>query len=338
MVPGPGSDPEESGYDRGMIIIAVLTMLLFGTSFWGLVIALDGIPPITLGFLRAILVALFMVSLFVFMSKFLGRREMLDKRNLLTAGVKGKRPYLLVIMFAVFSTALPNLFQNLGLTMMDPTSTSSLAAFIQGVAPIFTIILAVIFLKEKLGKWKVMGLLIALPSTAVLTTYGSGGIDLTSNETIGAFLNLLTALSYSISGILLKTSLNRGANPLHLVFVNALYGTIFLIPFALVAWSTGWEDPTSLIGSGIQVWLALIFVSIGLYGIAAVLWYKVIGSGELSRLIFYVFLIPVFSYFVGYIMLDERLDVVQMAAGLILLLGVGLSQIRGKKVITLDRD
>jgi drug/metabolite transporter (DMT)-like permease len=338
MVHGPERDTEESGYDTSMVIIAVMTMLLFGTSFWGLVVALDGIPPITLGFLRALLVASFMFSLFLFMGKAIGRKGMLNKRILFTAGVKGKRPFLLVFMFAVFSTALPNLFQNLGLTLMDPTSTSSLAAFIQGVAPVFTIVLAVIFLKEKLGKWKVVGLLIALPATAVLTTYGSGGIDLSSKETLGAFLNLLTALSYSISGILLKTSLNRGADPLHLVFVNALYGMIFLIPFSLAAWSMGWEDPTSIFGSGIQVWLALIFVSIGLYGITAVLWYKVIQSGELSRVIFYVFLIPVFSYFVGYILLGERLDVVQMIAGLILLLGVGLSQVRGKKVFTLDRD
>jgi drug/metabolite transporter (DMT)-like permease len=338
MVQGPERNPGDSGFDMNMAIIAVATMLLFGTSFWGLVVALEGIPPITLGILRAILVALFMFFLFVFMAKVLGRKGMLDRKNLFTAGVRTKRPFLLVFMFAVFSTALPNLFQNLGLTLMDPSSTSSLAAFIQGVAPVFTIILAVIFLREKLGKWKVAGLIIALPATAVLTTYGSGGIDLSSKETIGAFLNLLTALSYSISGILLKTSLNKGAKPLHLVFVNALYGTVFILPFSVITWITGWEDPISMFGSGIQVWLALIFVSIGLYGITAVLWYRVISSGELSRLIFYVFLIPVFSYFVGFILLGERLDVVQMISGAILLLGVGLSQIRGKKVFTFHRD
>jgi len=337
MVSGSGGVGKNNS-DLKMTLIAVGTMLLFGTSFWALVVALDGIPPITLGLLRALFVTLFMLAVFIFMGKFLKRKGMLLRRNILTAGVKGNRPFLLVIMFALFSTVLPNLFQNIGLTMMDPSSTSSLAGFIQGVAPVFTIILAVIFLRERLGKWMFIGLMFSLPASAVLTTYGSGGFDLTSAETFGAFLNLLTALSYSISGILLKTALNRQARPIHLVFVNAFYGAVMLIPFALVAWLMGWEDPISMFGSGIEVWLALIFVSIGLYGITAALWYKVIRSGELSRLIFFIFLIPVFSYGVGYVMLDERLDAVQMISGLILLVGVGVSQIRGKKVINRDPD
>jgi drug/metabolite transporter (DMT)-like permease len=64
----------------------------------------------------------------------------------------------------------------------------------------------------------------------------------------------------------------------------------------------------------------------------------VIRAGELSRVIFFIFLIPVFSYCVGYIMLDERFNAVQLISGLILLLGVGLSQVRGKKVINRDPD
>jgi drug/metabolite transporter (DMT)-like permease len=55
--------------------------------------------------------------------------------------------------------------------------------------------------------------------------------------------------------------------------------------------------------------------------------------GELSRVTFFVFLLPVFSYFVGYIMLDERLGTVQLMAGAILLAGVGISQVRRKKGI-----
>ena len=82
MVQGPDRVMGDSGYQTHMVIIAVATMLLFGTSFWGLVIALDGIPPITLGLLRAILVALFMLSLFVFMNRVLSRKGMLDKKNL----------------------------------------------------------------------------------------------------------------------------------------------------------------------------------------------------------------------------------------------------------------
>jgi drug/metabolite transporter (DMT)-like permease len=117
-----------------------------------------------------------------------------------------------------------------------------------------------------------------------------------------------------------------------------LYGTVVLVPFALITWVAGWEDPLSMIGSPPQVWLGLLYTSVGLYGITAVLWYRVISSGELSRVIFFVFLIPVFSYVVGYILLDERFDIVQLVSGMLLLIGVGISQIRTKKVIINEKD
>jgi drug/metabolite transporter (DMT)-like permease len=72
---------------------------------------------------------------------------------------------------------------------------------------------------------------------------------------------------------------------------------------------------------------------VGLYGITAIIWYRVIRMGELSRITFFVFLLPVFSYAVGYILLDERLGAVQLIAGGVLLAGVGISQVRGKKGI-----
>lgn len=338
MAHGPKGSSEGVSSDLKMTLIAVGSMMFFGTSFWGLVVALEGIPPITLGLLRAILVTAFMLAIFIFMGKVLGRKGMLKGKNILTAGIRTKRPFLLILLFSLFSTVLPNIFQNIGLTLMDPSSTSSLAGFIQGVAPVFTIIFAVIFLKESMGRWKLIGLLIAIPATAVLTTYGSGGINLASAETLGSFLNLLTALSYAISGILLKMALNGGAKPVHLVYVNAMYGTLFLLPIALATWTLGWEDPMSIFGSAIHVYLALVFVSIGLYGVIAVMWYKVIMSGELSRVIFFIFIIPVFSYMIGYILLGERLDAIQLMAGALLLVGVGISQIRGKKVITRDPD
>ncbi|MGA1848789.1 MAG: EamA family transporter, partial [Thermoplasmatota archaeon] len=139
--------------------------------------------------------------------------------------------------------------------------------------------------------------------------------------------------SYSVSGLLIKTALNRGARPINLVTVNAMYGLLFLFPPAIISWAAGWEDPTSLFTSGIDSWLAIFYVSVGLYGITAVVWYRVIRMGELSRVTFFVFMLPVFSYIVGYIMLDERLGTVQLIAGMVLLVGVGISQVRKKKGI-----
>jgi len=316
-----------------MTLLALSCMLLFGTSFWGLVVVLRDVPPVTLGLLRALLVAVFMTGVLFAGSRFLGHSWMTRRSNLIKAGIRGKRGLLMAVSIALFSTALPNLFQNVGMTLMDPSSTSSLTALIQGISPVFTIILAFVFLRERMGPYKIVGLLIAIPATIVLTTYGADGFRFDGTHTIGALFNLLTAVSYSISGLLIKTALNRGARPINLVTVNAMYGLLLLLPPAVISWAVGWEDPTSLFSSDIGTWLALFYVSVGLYGITAVIWYRVIRMGELSRVTFFVFLLPVFSYIVGYVLLDERLGTVQLMAGAVLLAGVGISQIRRKEVI-----
>jgi drug/metabolite transporter (DMT)-like permease len=334
MAPGSRRQDPVAGGIATMTLLALASMLLFGTSFWGLVIVLEDVPPVTLGLLRALLVGAFMLGVLYAGSRYLGHSWMTRKRSLITAGIRGKRALMIAVSIALFSTALPNLFQNVGMTMMDPRSTSSLTALIQGISPVFTILLAFIFLRERMGPYKVIGLVIAIPATIVLTTYGAGGFSFDGSHTIGAFLNLLTAVSYSISGLLIKTALNRGARPINLVTVNAIYGMFFLFPPSLICWIAGWEDPTTLLSAGASTWLALFYVSIGLYGITAVIWYRVIRMGELSRVTFFVFLLPVFSYIIGYILLDERLGAVQLIAGVVLLAGVGISQVRKKGIIT----
>jgi drug/metabolite transporter (DMT)-like permease len=311
---------------------AVFSMMIFGTAFWAIVLALRDIPPVTLGFLRAAIAAVFMAGLYLFMGHVLGRRNWLRKELWLFARL-GKRRYLFIVAgTAFFGTALPNILQNIGMLMMDPSSKSSLASLIQGVGPVFTIFLAWLFLKERLGGWKVAGLLVSIPCTVVLTTFSESGLKIGSGEATGGLLNLATAFSYSISGILLKMALNRKADPVALLGMNAFLGAVFTFPVMILFWMIGFEDPIGTFSISLAGFLALIYISICVYAVAAVIWYRVLSTGDLSRLTFYVFLLPVFSVLLGYLLLGERLDAVQLIAGLGLLLGVGIAQ-RSKKDI-----
>lgn len=307
-------------------LLAILSMMIFGSAFWAIVIALDGIPPITLGFLRAFIAFIFMILLFLILKYFRNEKIWLTGKRFWLAGMSDRRYLFLIMGCAFFGTTLPNMLQNVGMLMMDEGSTSSLASLIQGAGPIFTIMLAAIILHERLGPWKITGLVIAIPSTIVLTTYGSGGFDIGSEEALGGFLNLLTALSYSFSGLFLKSSFNRGANPVSLLTMNAFYGTLFTLPFLIILWIIGLEDPTMIVRIDLAELLSLIYISICVYAIAAIIWYKVMKRSELSKVTFFVFLLPIFSTAMGYLLLDERLTAVQIAAALVLIVGVFISQ------------
>jgi drug/metabolite transporter (DMT)-like permease len=316
--------------DSKMSFLALLSMMIFGSAFWGIVLALRDIPPVTLGFLRAAMVSLFMFSLYIFMGRVLGRKKWTRPKIIFFANMKGVSGIILIIGTAFFGTALPNILQNIGMLLMDSGSTSSLASLIQGIGPVFTIFLAWIILKERMDRWKFTGLVIALPCTVVLTTYSSGDISLTSDETIGGTLNLLTAVSYSISGILLKTALNRKADPVALLGMNSTYAALMTFPLVSILWMIGVEEPIGSFSISLTSGLALFYISVCVYAVAAIIWYKVLKTGELSRITFFVFMLPVFSVILGYLLLGERLELVQIGAGVVLMVGVFLAQ-RSKK-------
>lgn len=321
-----------------MASLAVLAMIVYSTSFWALVIALEDIPPVTLGLLRTAIAAIFMIGLFLFMWWVRGDKRYISSDRLLFAGLKDRRYALLLVGTATFGTVVPNVLQNIGMTMMDPSSTSSLTSLIQGVSPVFTILLAWALLSERLTAWKVMGLALAVPATVVLTTHSGSGFDIGSEETLGALMNLLTALSYSFSGLFLKKALNKGADTLSVIAINSFIGTALLLPVTAVFWTLGSEDPLVTLGARPASLLSLIYLSVCIYAITSMFWYRVVRSDDLSRITFYVFLLPVFSYVFGYIMLGDRLSIVQFASGTVLLFAVYLAQLRGNPFRRQDRS
>lgn len=181
-----------------------------------------------------------------------------------------------------------------------------------------------------------MGLVLVIPATVVLTTYTRSGFDLTSSEALGGFLNLLTSLCYSVSAMFLKRSLDRGAEPPRLVIINGLWAALLTAPILGLFYLFGWENPPALSGITVESVLALFYVSFGIYAVTGLLWYRVYQNGEVSKVVFYAFLLPVFSAVMGYVLLDERLTWVQVLAGSAVLVGVGISQMgprgpRGKR-------
>ncbi|MGA1821646.1 MAG: DMT family transporter [Thermoplasmatota archaeon] len=326
MIEGsPGNEPQAAAGRGVMASMALMSMALWGSAYFVIVVTLRDIPPVLMGFLRISLSFIFlMIIMRIINPRFLWKDYL---RDMTTGGIRGKRAWVLAAALALFGTTLPNVLQNVGMIMMDESSTSSLAALIQGSGPIYTIILAVFIFKEKIGPWKIIGLAVVIPCTLVLTTYGSAGFSFDSKETLGAFLNLLTALCYSASAIFLKFALNRGGSPLRVLKANTFYATLLMIPILVGAYAFGLEDPFNPIDSSLTAWLGLIYLSIGVIITAGILWYRVYRKEEVSRVIFFVFLLPLFSTLVGYLFLGERLAPVQLIAGAALLIGVGVSQV-----------
>ena len=230
--------------------------------------------------------------------------------------------WLILIGAAIFSIALPNIFQNIGMQY----TTASTSSIIQSSSPIFTIFLAIIFLREKLTSNKILGATIAFVGTILLVTGGKLSL---SGQIYGNILILLSAISYSISGVIVKKALLK-VTPLTLVVIETMLGLIILF------FITIFFEPINILGLSIRAWVVIIVLSIFPNFLAILIWYKLLKITELSKLINLVYLMPVITIFFSYFLISEVVNIQTIILAILVIFGVVLTQME-KDILPLSR-
>ena len=190
--------------------------------------------------------------------------------------------------------------------------------------PLFTALLAIPFLGEKFDTRLGLGVLLAFSGVAVLGWY-SPNVDIPNNERLlGDALIGLAALSWAGATILMKKLMSgeNALSPLHLTVWTSTIGLLIQTPVALVEISyVGFEINVST-----EAWFWLIFLAIG-STVLSYVWFadgiKKIGAARAS---FYVYLVPIFGIFSGFILLDEKLGLSLAISFLLIAGGVYLAQ------------
>lgn len=281
------------------ILFAVFT---WGLSFPMLKIALEVVPPITLGALRYGIAAILLVI-------YLALRGGLD-----TVIRPLKEDWKFFSVLGLVGITLPNIFQNFGMIW----TTASLSSIIQSSGPIFTILLAVVFLHEPLGINKVLGTTLALSGAILLVT--EGGVKFTGSTFFGNFLILMSALSYSISSIMSKKILEK-YGPLTVAILSMVIGTAILAIFSI------FESPQEHIPQiSLYHWFIVVVLALLPGAIALLIWYMVLRTTEVSRLILFIYLIPVFATIISYFWLNEVITIITVFFAFLIVCGVIVAQ------------
>ncbi|UCF07607.1 MAG: DMT family transporter [Thermoplasmata archaeon] len=287
--------------------------LLFAVFCWGLSFplikeALDGgILPITLGVLRYFigLIPLFLYLLF--------------KKELGTMMKALREDWKLFLALGIFGITVPNILQNFGMLW----TSAHVSSVIQASGPIFTIMLAVVLLREPLGLNKMAGAGLAILGTLLLIT--EGGVTLTGATFLGNMLVLLSAVSYAFSSILSKKSLEK-YEPLTVAILSMMIGT----PCLAVFWV--FEDPVEHVPQiSPYLWFIVIVLAILPGVVALLLWYVVLKTREVSRLILFIYLIPVFATVISYFFPGELIKVSTVFFAALTICGVMIAQYEKQK-------
>jgi drug/metabolite transporter (DMT)-like permease len=282
------------------VIKALLTVLFWGASFVATKIALRDVSPIVLVTLR------FVLGVIVLFAALRLRRQRLavDRRD---------GPILIVLAFNGIW-----FHQMLQATGLAQGASATNTGWYVAVIPVFTAILAALFLKESIGPLKIIGIVTA--TVGVLLVVSKGNLaDVLAHGlpvTTGDALALASAPNWAIFSVISKSVLKRYPPTVVMTIVITI-GWLMLLPFFLA--SDGFAEIAQLTPGG---WASLLFLGVACSGLAYIFWYDVLHEADAGSVSAFLYLEPIVTVIVAAIVLDESIVPATLIGGAIILLGV----------------
>ena len=193
------------------------------------------------------------------------------------------------------------------------------ASLIIPMNPVFTVLLAVPMLGQRISTRMSVGLLIGISGVAVVVGWSpNSGIPI-EHRIIGDLMILLAALSWAATSNLTKIMLSweKGYSSLEIVVWYSLTGWALLSPWVIVEnWGAAVPEPSS------AEWMTIAYLGVISTVLSYVLFAKgieLIGPTAASS---YVFLVPVFGVLGGWLLLGEEIGASMILGFVLIVIGV----------------
>ena len=279
-------------------LAALLTAVIWGATFISTKMLLADFLPVEILFIRFVLGFL---ALCIVCPKRI--RGMTPKQELMFAGA------------GLFGITLYYLCENIALTF----TMASNVGVITALAPFFTAILALVFLKEeKKGPKFYIGLAVALAGVALISFNGAA----LKLDPKGDLLALTAALMWGFYSVLLKKISAFGYSTLQVTRRIFAYGLVFMIP---ALWLSGAQPGLSRLADPANLF-NLLFLGLGASALCFVTWnyaVKVLGAVRTSV---YIYLIPVITVALSVTVLREPFTLMLAAGTALTLAGLAVSE------------
>jgi drug/metabolite transporter (DMT)-like permease len=255
--------------------------LIWGASFLGVALALDGFGPVTIAAGRIALGALTLALVA------LVARIPLPRDGTIWAFTGA---------MAILSNAVPFFL----LSWSQQHVTSGFAGITMAAIPLFVIGLAHVFVQgEQLSRHKAIGFVFGLIGVAVLIGPGAFRATGSALETVARFGCLAASLSYALGAIV-----TRRCPPVHPVAFGVLalgLASAIMVPLAVLV--EGVPDPAP----SLKAWGALVYLGLLPTGLATLILVGIIRSAGPSFLAQVNYHVPVWSVILGVLVLSEEL-------------------------------
>ncbi|MEZ5652021.1 MAG: DMT family transporter [Burkholderiaceae bacterium] len=282
-------------------ILVTLSTLMWGGNAVASKLAVGQVSPLTVVFLRWLLVSMLMWALYgkAVRSAWPAVRSQLPV--LVLTAIMGFTAFNTLMYFAAHSTTAVNI------------------GILQGSMPIFVLAGARLFYGTRVTLAQAVGVLIALVGVIAVATHGDPGALLALGINPGDALMLIACLSYSLYTLALKRRpAMDGAAFFTLLAVIAMIASLPLIAIDVAAGSFFWPTPKG--------WLVMAFIAIFPSCLSQLCFLRgvdLIGPGRAGA---YVNLVPIWASLFGVLILGERFATFHALGLTLVLAGIALAQ------------
>lgn len=283
-------------------LVLAVTLLLWASAFVGIRVAIEHYSPGALALLRFVIASVLLVSFMLAT----GRGGSLRKA--------GRGDWLGFAGLALTGVFIYHVALNAG----ERTVSAGAASLLVNTTPVFTVLLAAMFLGDRLGRRGISGMAIAFCGAALVSVGTNGGLTLE----LGAVFVLIAAVAQAVYFIIQKDMLSRfGA--LELTTASTVLGCLMLSMFMPQLIETVAHAPRSAT-------LVALYLGVGPSAGAYLGWAHIVSKLPVSRAVTLLYLVPVIAYALGWALLGETPHLLSVIGGVATIAGVALVHRRSR--------
>lgn len=290
-----GLPPDRSGRERAGYLLILAAAALWGSlGVVGRMAFRAGVTPLEAAFFRAALAFAAALILALITDRQALRIQRSDLSLFALYGLVSIAVFFFVYLFAISRTSVAT------------------AAILLYTAPAFVIIISAAAFRESITGMKAVAIALAFAG-CVLVVRGYDPQSLRLNLP-GVLAGLASGLTYALYSIFGKTALRRYRPVTTLVYALG-FGMMFLGAIALPAGAVRWTH--SAVG-----WSTILYLTLVTTLLAQWLYLTGLGRVEAGRASLVATLEPVVAALLGYLILNERLEGLQILGGVLVLMAV----------------
>jgi len=275
-----------------VIVLLAISLLLFASAFPGIRVGLEAYSPAHLAALRFLVAS---AALAVY-----------------AAVTRMRLPAVEDLPAVFFAGGLGITGYHLLLNTAELTVSAGAASFVANTIPIFTAILAAVFLSERLPAAGWLGIGVSFFGVGLIAVGDGGGVAVDP----GVFLILIASVGSAAHFVLQKYYMKK-YSPLEFTAYAIWAGTTMLLLFAGGLGEAVRMAPDA--ATAAVVYLGLFPAAIGY-----VTWARVIDAWSASKASTALFLVPALSLVISWMWLGEVPSLFALVGGVLALTGVGL--------------